>query len=603
MTFYIFLIFYIIIEQLISSPLCINNTNYCSQCNNSTNLCEKCLKPRIFIPDEFGGCKPSHKCFPDKNHCKKCDSSRKLCSICEQFYYPDENGACSYTIGCEISYKGECLKCKNEFALVGTQLKLCKSLLLTDYKNCLEINEITGFCRTCEEGYELQLGDYKCTKLKHCNESIYDNCMSCDPTYYYNKKEDKCLMKELELTYCKISLDGNNCDVCDYGYYMDKTGICMKSPFCEETFYFKCTKCIPGYYLSTFNICTTTDNCYEVDQDSFLCNSCQKNYYLNKKNYKCYPNIENSPYKHCSVVDEEKCILCEHGFHLTEDFKCSNTRYCSISENGICYQCSKDYYLGLDNICTNVEGCIYSIDGTCTECEEGYYYHTLNNTCIEMEGIFANCKFTCPIGDRCCECKNDFYLNLNDSLCYDNTAPGPYTKCAFIENEFERCRFCVDGYYLGTDDHKCCKVENCKLVENENKCLECDTFYCLDAKKQECVYNDFLDDLDKTIYISCLRTNEEGTKCEKCIEGYEPNEDGYCVDVEYCEEKKDGKCLKCKDIIIDNYSLCANELFGCIRSASDNCLRCDNLDDLYDCTKCQEGYDKTRFSCEKIEEE
>ena len=34
-------------------------------------------------------------------------------------YYPDENGGCSYTKNCEVSYKGNCIKCKEDFILIG----------------------------------------------------------------------------------------------------------------------------------------------------------------------------------------------------------------------------------------------------------------------------------------------------------------------------------------------------------------------------------------------------------------------------------------------------------------------------------------------------
>ena len=591
----------LIININYSFSLCSNNTNFCIYCNNFTDLCAKCQISDILIPDEEGGCKGAKKCIPGKNYCKECDINGKLCKKCEDYFQPDENGGCAYTKGCEISYMGQCLKCSKNFLLTGNQIRICISLSLEKYKHCKIINDATGNCMNCEDGYELQLKDYKCTKLNHCEESIFNNCISCDPTYNYNMKEDKCVMKELDLTYCKISIDGKNCDICDNDYYFDDTGICMSSPFCSESFYFKCTKCKPGYFLSTFNICTTTNNCYEVDKITFLCTSCQTNYYLNTKDYKCNSNLEDGPYKYCKVVDNDKCVQCEYGYHLTENFKCSNSRYCSESENGKCLNCSKNYYLGLDHICTDVEGCIYSKDGICTECEEGYYYHTFNNTCIEMEGIFLGCKYTCTLGDKCCECKDDYYLYLNDSLCYDNSKEEPFIKCAIVDYDRDKCKFCLDGYYLGQDDDKCCKVENCRIVENENKCKECNKYYCLDVKNQECVYNDFLYDINDKIFISCIRTNDKGTACEKCEEGYKINEEGYCVDVDYCEEKKDGKCLKCKDIIVNNYSLCANELFGCIISAEDNCLRCDNLEDLYECTECKEGYIKTDFRCEKNE--
>ena len=140
------------------------------------------------------------------------------------------------------------------------------------------------------------------------------------------------------------------------------------------------------------------------------------------------------------------------------------------------------------------------------------------------------------------------------------------------------------------------------ISENESKCYECDDYHCLDAKTQKCVDNDYLNNIDDLKYISCKRTNEDGTACEQCIYGYIPNEDGYCVDFDICEEIKDGKCLKCKDITsINGYKYCANELFGCLESVHDNCLRCDNLKNLYECTECKEGFIKNINGCVKDE--
>ena len=70
----------------------------------------------------------------------------------------------------------------------------------------------------------------------------------------------------------------------------------------------------------------------------------------------------------------------------------------------------------------------------------------------------------------------------------------------------------------------------------------------------------------------------------------------------FVKKKKDGKCIKCKDMLsINGYSFCANEIFGCIESAKDNCLKCDNLEDLFECTECKEGYKKSNYGCLKIE--
>ena len=313
--------------------------------------------------------------------------------------------------------------------------------------------------------------------------------------------------------------------------------------------------------------------------------------------------MKDGPYKYCKTVQNDECIKCDYNHFLGEDSKCSDSYFCEESENGKCLSCQNNYYLGLDNKCSNVEKCIYSEYFSCIECEDGYYYNSYNNSCIKMENQFLNCKssygYTDKDNDKCFECKNGFYLFQNDSLCYDNTNDERFIKCAEVDSLRENCIQCQRGYYLGLEDNKCSKVEFCKITKNENECLECDTFYCLDVKNQICVDNDYLNDLNEKIHINCNRTNVEGTACEKCINGYELNEEGYCVDIDICEEKKEGKCLKCKDLISPNgYGYCANQIFGCIEIGTDNCLRCDNLELLYECTECKEGYKKTWSGCE-----
>ena len=79
-------------------------------------------------------------------------------------------------------------------------------------------------------------------------------------------------------------------------------------------------------------------------------------------------------------------------------------------------------------------------------------------------------------------------------------------------------------------------------------------------------------------------TNKEGNSCEKCIDGYEVGKDGYCVDLKKCKEQREGKCIKCIEKIekneYDSY-YCVNEIFGCIEIFIENCLRCDNLLEIY----------------------
>ena len=130
-------LYFIIFHLLLCSPNCTEGINFCEQCDPLTNLCIKC-EANIYIPDENGGCQYSRKCIVGNNYCVKCNEEGVLCEECGKDYYPDENGGCSLVENCEISYKGECLKCSHYFILVGNKynLKKCKSLNSEDFYNC-----------------------------------------------------------------------------------------------------------------------------------------------------------------------------------------------------------------------------------------------------------------------------------------------------------------------------------------------------------------------------------------------------------------------------------------------------------------------------------
>ena len=154
----ILFIFIFSIDSSLSSPLCMIGTNHCLSCNPITNLCIKCDK-NIYIQDKNGGCQNSNQCLLGYNQCIECNEEGNLCKTCIDGYFPDENGGCSFTSNCEISYQGNCLKCKNDYILIGENnylnngIKICKSLIIGDLKNCEIINIEKGFCEKCLEGY------------------------------------------------------------------------------------------------------------------------------------------------------------------------------------------------------------------------------------------------------------------------------------------------------------------------------------------------------------------------------------------------------------------------------------------------------------------
>ena len=597
-----------ILKICISLPKCIEGENYCFKCNPVTKLCAQC-NLTVLTPNEKGECIGAKKCTPGSNKCLECAESGDLCKTCEANYFPDENGACSYTRNCEVSYRGNCLKCKEDFALLGQNIKMCKSLMSEDLKHCETFDQNTGICQRCQQNYFLNSGDNRCSPVENCFESSFDNCKKCNSAYYLNKKENKCkLQRDDDLKFCAESLDGINCDKCEDDCFFDEKGKCYGIRHCSKGVTFsECEQCKEGYYLTEYlHSCTTEKNCYQGDRYLGICTKCKDNYFIDFNDGKCKSNQEDNDYKYCSKADKGHCYYCSFGYDLGEDLKCSSTRHCAESELGVCIVCRNGFYLGKDNRCTTVERCAYSnFIEECIECEENYYYDKTDKRCKIAEGNFINCNATYN-REYCDACKNDFYLNKTDKICYSNKERGKYYKCTVADYYSDysdySCSSCIEGYYLGSKYNLCNKIEGCEKSdeENENKCVECDEFHCLDLKTGKCEKNYIIENEEKSFYYRCNMTNEEGIKCEICNFGLNLDENGKCVDLENCEEfNEDKTCKKCKSNEDENH--CLNEIFGCIEIYDNHCLECNDILYLNKCTKCAEGYEVGRFGqCTEI---
>ena len=585
-----FLLLFVSIILLINcEPYCKEDENNCLKCNPVTKLCYKCSK-EIYVPDENGGCEIFKNCIIGKNYCLECDDNTHLCEECEKGYFPDENGGCSNTPNCQISYKGECLECVEDFILIGnTNIKICKSLSSEDLKNCEKINIINGECEQCQENYFLNEGDKKCTKTENCYESAFGVCSQCNENYYLNKKESECKNKKdnLRLSNCKISLDEESCEVCEDNYYLDTDGLCVKTDHCKKgNDLFECEKCLSGYHLSEMNnTCTTEKNCYEAIDYLNICIYCKYGYYIDMNDGKCKSNLEDNDFKYCSKVVNKECVECRFSYFLSEDKKCIKSRHCLESDLGKCLLCEDNYRLGKDNICTNTDKCIATdiYNDECDECEDGYYFSKTDKICKVAEGIYENCK-NGNDNNNCLNCKDGYYLKKKEYLCFSNNVEGQFYKCSESSFYGDLCIKCDKGYYLGLD-YKCSNITGCVYSEDGNKCNECNRYYCLDVPNKNCVDNTKVIDEEKQFYYKCRKTNEEGDKCESCIDGYSLNNNGICVNDKSCKEKDDDdECKLCND------GFCLNNGFECVETKTKNCSECNDIFNFNKCSKCQEGY-------------
>ena len=616
-----YFIFLIISNIIFSSPSCKIGENYCSKCNPVTKLCVKCEKD-IFIPDKNGGCEYKKKCLNGFNHCNKCNEENDLCQTCEIGYYPDDIGGCSYSNNCEVSYKGKCLKCKDNYILIGQEkyisvergyiyyadvhmevnegTQICKYLDSEDLKNCKKINGLLGFCEECEEGFFLNNGDKKCSTIENCNKSIYGKCKICNKGFYLDLKGNKCKKQNEFFENCKESFDSESykCDICEDGYYFDENYKCVNINFCEngKNLGNGCENCILGYYLTEIeDSCTKEQNCYSGNKDTGICSKCIEGYYLDYQDGKCKSNKKDNEYKYCEEVDYDICNKCIYGYELGLDYKCSSSKFCAESENGICILCLDNYYLGLDNFCTDIEHCMYSDKYICNECEDDFYYDQSDKKCKLAEGNFTNCKYGLEKENYCVTCKDNFYLNISDYLCYSSKENNNFYKCEISDTNNIDCYKCIEGYYLSTKNKKCSKIKGCNILDDDNKCIECDENYCLDIKTGKCENSNEIIDEEKKFYFRCNKTNEEGNACEICNDRYVLNKIGLCIDNEHCiEENEDGSCKQCFND--ENNSFCLNNIFGCVESFFDNCFLCNDILDFDNCNKCFEGYELDEFN-------
>ena len=518
----LFLLF--LIDISISAPLCKKGENYCAICNPITKLCIQCENDEVFIPDGKGGCVKANKCRVGKNYCNECSEDEKLCNKCAEEYFPDENGGCSYSYNCEISFKGKCLKCKENFIL-NQNLNICKSILSEDFKNCEKIQNSDGKCEKCEEGYFLSSEDKRCSKIENCRQSAFGICLLCNQEFYLDKIDGKCKKQTGNLMYCKEVIDGKTCNECEHNYYFDQKGNCVSTNFCENGANGVCKKCLSGYYLSKFgNTCTNQENCYEGIKSIGICEKCISGFYIDYEDGKCKSNQEENEIKNCVKVDGE-CIECSLRYYLGEDRKCAKTIYCAESINGTCIACKENYYLGLDNQCSKVEHCIYTQLLECQECENNYYYDKKSKKCKLWDEIFNGCKYGHE--DKGCErCKDDYYLNKTEKICYNNNLNDSFYKCATTDDNGELCASCINGYTLRNKYHRCSNIDGCILQESDNKCIECNSAKCLNVKTGLCENNN---NRAEKRYYKCKRTNEDGSTCDECLEGYIIDEEGFCV--------------------------------------------------------------------------
>lgn len=221
-----------------------------------------------------------------------------------------------------------------------------------------------------------------------------------------------------------------------------------------------------------------------------------------------------------------------------------NTNYCLRCNNvtKICQKCEKDIFIP-DNEggCVPSKKCILG-KGHCLECEDNSF---LCKVCEDRYFPDENggCSYSndCEISyqGECLKCKEGFILIGTDIKICKSLNSEDLKNCDRVNSIDGLCDLCKNGFYLNSGDRKCINTENCKQ-SLFGLCEECATLYYLDKKDDKCKKQN-------EIFKNCKQTIN-GINCDICKENYYFNEEGICIDINFCaKEAPYIKCQKCFD--------------------------------------------------------
>ena len=290
-----------------------------------------------------------------------------------------------------------------------------------------------------------------------------------------------------------------------------------------------------------------------LENDPSVCTSCIDNCGL--ENGQC----KSLSYFHCRKMRNNKCLSCESNYYLDfKSYRCiKGTENCieMISNtNGfpICKQCKEGYMntlYGCINCKIENPNCV-EFGTSCNECKKcGRNTYLLDNKCIYNT---YKCKETDSYGN-CTKCIDGFYLYAK--ACYQ----GYIDNCVEYETEY-LCKKCIDPWVIDHNTGNCiltedCGIEGCTKCSIYSQCEECRKGYQLSEITKYC---------EKIPIENCEEYNSTDLTCNKCIDGYSFTNHKQTE----CKKCPDG----CKDCLFDKTptEICFNCLDGYVFNSFSN---------------------------------
>ena len=535
-----------------------NTANSCSACDNDYYLDNNaCVAVQQAIANckqysteiTCAGCEEGYLVSPQGDGCVEApdvpncsDFTYVRCKACEEGYTLNQN---MYLHRILRSSTAEGRNASAQFAediqehrpQVAPQ-SVCFAL---GAQNCLEFNQSTRQCVTCEDGFQLNVDG-------HCISN-----------------------QETRIAYCMQYTSAAECVRCESGYLLED-GICVQ--ITEEELISSCIKyagatrevvcleCHEDYYL-VYNTCVrrehagdrAIEHCAVLVVDADECEACVPGYVLANSGLLCKPEIANCvDYAPTGENQPLRCVNCASGYALsTTEVEGVETTQCLPAAIEHC----AEHAVG------NQDQCI--------RCEEGYILE--EGTCID-EPEKDNCIAYRSADPEVCErCDPDTsMLFIISTHCA--TVTNPIDNCAVYGTgtlEVPVCKACDSGYSLRDNTCEAITIENC-VEMNGNQCIRCADGFASNYDGTSCI-PPFTYIQDNCLIDSTVQTTESqfarDVACSVCDEAAVP----YNFIAHFV-------CLS-SDEILQTTNGVDVLITGCLKySGQMSCLQCDMEGDL-----------------------
>ncbi|KAL4512337.1 hypothetical protein ABPG72_005339 [Tetrahymena utriculariae] len=528
---------------------CISN---CSECQDINN-CEKCQPNYLLIKDK-NTCEypcPSgyfnqigtDECSQCIDNCKTCQTQNK-CQFCiDGFFLKLDSQDCvdscpegyslkdfqcikclSNCIECDTNH--DCKKCKQGFYLNDNQI--CQECSVP---NCISCQTNNQSCDICKSNYVFDLQSNQC--LQKCPENSFvqkdsnqryfcqqciqncqqcsnsTECQQCKPSFYVDKSNNNTCSQCIE-NCINCNSNSNSCDQCQLNYY----------------FIPKLNKCIQQCPLQYFDsidtserlVCQQCINNCDSCKNSSQCEKCSESFYLRLDTYQC---VNKCPYgyslkgtscikciSNCQTCsDMNSCEQCRQGYYLNSDKQCvscqvNNCDVCQDTSNQ-CQVCSLGFILSLNQsscikqcpdgqfsqqsngnlICSKCsQNCSLCIDNTqCNKCQQGFTL--INKQCVQCN--VQQCSQCENSVQLCDQCSQSLYLNSNQLKCVSQCQADEY-----LDSTLKMCKKCHQNCKKCQSDSMCLECKSPYLLNDTNKCIQCDPSHYFDFQSKICTFCD-----------------------------------------------------------------------------------------------------------------